>query len=547
MRAIGGALVLGGLLVMLAAIFAFSMIERPASFGDLKGRGHEWLTGSTVKFTRNWFREGARPLRFAMLENPRSIEFPDLRSREPYVSYPVGCLLPVYGVSLLMRREPSPAMVMGVNLAGHFLGALGIFAIVALGLKELGVALVARVVLGLLAFLFYVFLPGPMYWLQNVYFSDQAILPIVVAAWLLEILDQRSSGPGWGIAQSLVVGWGVFTDWLMVPVAAALLLSKMSTRWRGLSPPARIGRSLLFLLPALAAVALFAIQVGGLDGFGSLRGKLLNRTGLAAGTTFHFSQLYERFWKVYLPTNFGGAIAPWLLAISLVVVAVLYLEGRRRGGPVDTGSSSLSRLSLLMIVPPAVHCLVFWQHSVDHSFTPLRFLPAFACVPLVFVPFLVLRRLGLDARDRRVSLAVMVIATNALVFLAGGHRMSGVAREREPANPRLGTSVGQLARYDEVLFSPDFEIPANPPELLAYSMKRVYPLVAPESLSARIASLPSAAQVRLVFLREPELAWQPLLEQARREDAAPLITYRLGAVSDLRHESTREESAPRRP
>src|SRR5262249_38953297 len=127
---VGRALAVMGTLVALIATFWTSVGERRSRFGDLEGRGHEWLTGSAVKFTRNWYREGAWTLRFAMLENPRSIEFPDVASRQAYVSYPVGCLLPISLVSWVLHREPSPALVMSVNLVGQLVGALAAFAIV---------------------------------------------------------------------------------------------------------------------------------------------------------------------------------------------------------------------------------------------------------------------------------------------------------------------------------------------------------------------------------------------------------------------------------
>ena len=532
---IGRGVGIGGLLLLLGAIFWLSVLERQPRFGDLQGRGHEWLTGSAVKFTRNWFREGAWNLRFAMLENPRSIEFPDLRSRQPYVSYPVGCLLPVYATSMLTRREPSPALVMSVNLASHFIGALAIFAIIALALEELGLAASARVSFALLGFLFYVFLPGPFYWFQNVYFSDQAIVPIALMAVLLEILDQRSGHSRWEIAQSLVVGWGVFTDWFMVPVAAALLVSKLTTGRRPLDLRAELARATRFLLPSALAVALFAIQVASLDGFASLKHKLLNRTGLTPGTPFHFSQLYDRFWMTYVPGNFGGDLAPWLLAASAVALLALSLGGRTRRGQRDPGAARVIEWSWLLLVPPIVHCLVFWQHSVDHSFTPLRFLPAFVCLPFVFLPLLLARRVGLEGWGRAI-LAVGLLSVGLLYLAGGRHRLDALERGRRPEIPAIGISLGHLARYEDVLFSPDFDVPTNPPELLSYSMKRVYPLGVPDSLAAAIAALPAQARIRMVFLQQPPPEWHILLQGARREDAGVLRSYDLGLVTDLRPE-----------
>jgi hypothetical protein len=38
----------------------------------------------------------------------------------------------------------------------------------------------------------------------------------------------------------------------------------------------------------------------------------------------------------------------------------------------------------------------------------------------------------------------------------------------------LGNSIHRNTNYSDIIFSPDFEIPLLPPQLLSYSMKRVY-------------------------------------------------------------------------
>ncbi len=529
-RVLGG-LRLAVLAALLAAGFVLSVVERRASFGVLEGRPHEWLTGSTVKFTKNWFHEGAWNLRFAMLENPRSIEFPDLKSREPYVSYPVGCLLPVYATSLLLKQPPSAALVMAIDLGNQLLGALAVFAIVWLALKDLGIAMGPRLVFGALAYLMYVGLPGPMYWFQNVYFSDQAILLPVLLSVLCEVVLDGGGSPGWLVAQSLVVGWGAFTDWLMVPVGATLLAKKLVTCWLPLDRGQKLARSVLFLLPSFLGVTLFLAQVASLQGFGALAGKFLNRAGLATSTNFHFSQLYTRFWKTYLPANFGGA-APWLLVLSVVTLGVLYFLYKRRGAPGDAPAEKLVRLSFLLVFPPLLHSLVFWQHTVDHSFTPLRFLPAFVCLPFVFVPLLVMRRFGAARRESSVLMIVAVAA--GLIYLASGHfRLEDLKRARRPELASIGTSLQEDARFEDVLFSPDLEVPANPPELLSYSMKRVYKLGTPAELALYVPYLPARARIRVVLLSEPQGEWRNFLAGVPPTERRGLLYYDLGSVSDL--------------
>jgi len=88
---------------------------------------HQWLSGSTLKFVNNWFEEGPVSLKFGMIENPNSIEFPTLLSRGPYPSYPPGTIIPVYVLAKIMGRELTPSLLMKYNLINHFLIAFFYF------------------------------------------------------------------------------------------------------------------------------------------------------------------------------------------------------------------------------------------------------------------------------------------------------------------------------------------------------------------------------------------------------------------------------------
>ncbi len=52
----------------------------------------------------------------------------------------------------------------------------------------------------------------------------------------------------------------------------------------------------------------------------------------------------------------------------------------------------------------------------------------------------------------------------------------------------IGDSIQKNTGYNDI-FSPNFEIPENPPQQLAYSMKRVYKMNSPNDLQAIIKKL----------------------------------------------------------
>src|SRR5262249_22091032 len=158
---------------------------------------------------------------------------------------------------------------------------------------------------------------------------------------------------------------------------------------------------------------------------------------------------------------------------------------------------------------------------------PLRFLPAFACLPFALVPILIARRLGWGHRARGVLAAALTVL--GLVFLAVCQgRMEGLERARRPEIPALGQSLARLTGLDDVALSPDFEVPINPPELLSYSMKRVYRVASPDSLASALERLPDRARVRLMFLREPDAAWARRLKSAPARDDGMVRAFDLG-------------------
>ncbi len=82
------ALAIGLLLGVAVLSFTHSVSLRKPWFCWYEHGRHQWLTASTLKFSRIWYHERPWTIRFAMLENPLSAEFRRLTQRRPYVSYP---------------------------------------------------------------------------------------------------------------------------------------------------------------------------------------------------------------------------------------------------------------------------------------------------------------------------------------------------------------------------------------------------------------------------------------------------------------------------
>lgn len=97
------------LILIASAVFGWSVWLRSPWFGRLFPgvHQHQNVSAHALKYARQWHEEGAFALRFGLFENPRSIEFPTLQSREPSYSFPPGSILPVHLAAELAGVEPT--------------------------------------------------------------------------------------------------------------------------------------------------------------------------------------------------------------------------------------------------------------------------------------------------------------------------------------------------------------------------------------------------------------------------------------------------------
>ncbi len=227
-KSLAACLVLLGFIV---GLFAYTVHARRPWFGKLSFEHHQWLTANTLRFARAWHAEGPWTLGFALLNEPQSVEFPTLLSRNPYVSYPPGFVLTAYAYSLVSEGAPTVSSLMGWNLINHGLIAVVLGTLSLIVLRRLGLDRGTATMLAAVPPTLELLLPGPLYWHQNVYFADQAVLLPYVLFILLEVIrdaypSARTSSTWW---QVLVIAWGIACDWLFVCLVGFAYLKRLST------------------------------------------------------------------------------------------------------------------------------------------------------------------------------------------------------------------------------------------------------------------------------------------------------------------------------
>ena len=470
-------------------LFQYTVKIREPWFGTLSSRHHQWLSGSTLKFSKIWYREGPLNLRFGMIENPESIEFPTLLSREPYPSYPPGSVLPIYLISKLRGHEPTASLLMGYNLSNHFLIAFFLSLTIFFFLLQLKFSYLTCFLLSIVPILLELLLPAPLYWHQNVFFADQAVILPFVLFILLEVIrgnikNRKMSGII-NILQGLLLFYGTLTDWLFVFVALAVYIKRIFNSEIRKDMYSFTKISVKYWFPSILALSLFIVQLYSLGiSPQAMINKLLYRTGLGAGGEKYIANFFGRFWEGHI-TNGYGAVAIVLLWGSLFLFILFFVyTGFQHFRKKQINKKVKKTLSLIgiLLIPCFMQIYFLKSHSWVHDFSTLKFSIPLAAIPFVLTPILIFSFLEGSERSyshhkRHIVLPIIIVCIimSVGIYLKNEHpRFKSFFPEPNKSYREIGEFISTNTQYKDIVFSPNFEIPINPPQQLSYSMKRVY-------------------------------------------------------------------------
>lgn len=497
------------------SLFQYTVKIRKPWFGTLSWvpDRHQWLSGSTLKFTKNWYREGPLNLKFGMIENPKSVEFPTLSSRVIYPSFPPGTILPIYLISKLRGQEPTPSLLMSYNLLNHFLIAFFLSLIIFFFLLQLKFSYLSSFILSIIPISLELLLPAPLYWHQNVFFAEQAvILPFVLFIFFEVIrgnIRSKKIFKSANFLQGLVLFYGILTDWLFIFVAATVYLKRILNKEMGESIYSCLKMNLKYWFPVILALSLFVFQLYSLGiKPQTMELKILYRTGLTdRGETniskvltnvFHYTtdiNFYNAFWKGYIAEAYGK-IAIYLLwgSLFLFLLSFIYVGFQYfRRKQIDEKIKKTLSLIAILLIPCFLQVCFFANHSAIHNYSALKFSIPLVTVPFILIPILIfsflkidLSRLYLklealkipsDNRKKNIKLPVIILC---LILLAGVYLkkeyldFKNFFPEPDKSFEVIGEFISANTQYKDVVFSPNFAIPSLPPQQLSYSMKRVY-------------------------------------------------------------------------
>ena len=486
------------------------------------GGTHSWLSGSTIKFVNNWLDEGAANLKFTNYEDPKSIEFETLEDREPYLSYPSGETFFVYLAAKMTGRQQ-------ITVAFLHKFQIVMFAIEALLLATFVYYFLAKtlnrksdlekIIIASLSAVLWMILPICSYYLPNIYYADQCVILWILGFLLLEYLLRANGNKNiWlKLLRCVILYSGILIDYYFWFFALMLFIAEVVEVWLKNGKKERwkkiLGVVLWFGIPTILALATYYIQLTLTeDWFGLMSAKFSERiVGEGRTTEWIFETIFYHFSQAF---TLDGGLAPCLLTLMVGtgLGGTIFLARKKKIAELikNPGISVVVCAALAIVL----QIYFFKQHSAIHEFSMIKVALLVALLPILmatvsYYAFGVRKSQALKIGKVTISnYLLLFLIAYLLVFVVTGVPTTTDKYSKERLGPidfTLEYAIRENTDYNDVVFSYSKEIPANPPQFLAISKKRVYKVENVEDISSKMSGLKEEAKVVLVIEKAKDL------------------------------------------
>ncbi len=548
------------LLIITIVMFSNTITIRKPWFGVLSDGGHQWITASTIKFTNNWVDEGPFKLKFGLIKIPDSVEFQDLSSREPYASYPPGALIPIYILSIIKGGEVTPALVMKYNLLLQFLITFILALTVFIFLRQLKFDQLNSFISALIPLLFMLYSPGTMYWFQNPYWSDQAVLLPVALFILLEVWSWGDPN-GWQkriilTGQLIVMFWGAYTDWYFIFVAFVVYIVRLLRGQLGKDISAIIKATVVYTLPVIIAMAFFLWHIYSMGIASELIYKFFERTGLNNEGSLIIDEFVQRFWYGSVVNGYGK-LAPALIQGSVLLFIITCAKWTLNKYRKITDQGEVGKVLAFLtclLAPSLLQLYMFRNHSAIHDFSALKLSLPLAVIPFILAPILLFYFFnrnandtfiqGLDLRHNRKKiqlkitvLPLMFILLLPLIKSPTVDYTPGINTYYTRLFPEPNTNyipVGKFIKdntnFNSIIFSEYFEVKSLPPQWLAHTKKMIYKVDSVTQILEKVHNISDSFSINLFYPNEQTLEasliyddLNPIVSDIRKHNGYTLV------------------------
>lgn len=486
-------------IIEIFAIFLFWLISIKIS-EPILNHSMPWLSSHTLSSMRAFEEWGFWKLLGASILVPYTPEFQNIditsltKSEGIYLSYPsLWLVLPYFTLKILspLGVQISPLSLEIYNLVtGRLFLSIVLYFIflevINLASVDARLGGLAKRIIAFTTTLCWMFSTPVLYWTQNDYFSDQAVLlPIYLTTLLL--LKKRfsiiSSSLSFRSVLGVLVFWGCSIDWYGWVATLILFgivwVNDFSEKKNSAKDFVFQYISLLFpvLLGILIALGIYLAQLFYFkDGFSQLLAVFIQRTSTQAdtGKALGFLDLLTGIYSHWLP-YIPGAKKLKFIFLPLVLVCSIFLYS----GLPQPVRKTIGLFITTITVVPLVQLFLLKQHSYTHAFSafkmafPISFF--LYLIPLMSMTILASRTTSSFSANT-FNFAVVAISSVLLVSVVSysSYKLLDFAGPSGTRNQQLEKMIASNFSTNHLLFSTNLSVSAFPPEPFWYTHRFVY-------------------------------------------------------------------------
>lgn len=443
-------------------LFAISIAIRYSNLKSPLTRQQEWQTGHVLTTLSVWEQNGIANHYFSPVwtfNNPADKitnslgGIKDKQGYTYYVSYPPFSFILPYFVFKITGQDVSVGGIRIFSLLIHFICALLIFLIVyRFGQKNL---LEDYFIPAYVAFCFYVFASGNLWFHSNFYFADSLVQVFVLG--LIYVFQSIFQQPETKTTKNIFLLFtlaflGSYTEWLALFVAFFILLFFV---FKSFKNKIYIKYSLSVFAATILSLGLTVIQYSCVAGFSVLKNysllKFSSRSGFNEktaidGTSIYNLQSYKAIYSNYLVNyNYLGSFA---LLCGFAFLMLYFVNHKTK--KVKFEFNPLLVISLLAFTVISHH-VVFFNFTAIHDVSTLKItLPI--CLFVGYFFSLVFAYAGDVSKKITQAFSILFCATFIFYSSQEYQRLNSDASDKH-FQKLTGEAVAKYANSDELVFT----------------------------------------------------------------------------------------------
>lgn len=466
---------------------------------------NEWVTASSLRIVNSWLTDGIIKDNFVMYEDFASVEFENNSNRSAYVSYPPGSLIPLFlSARIIGKEEISVAFIKTFAQYQYYLSvlflALFFYAcLITLELKSKPLIILLPITLSTL----WSFLPFNVYYMKNVFFSDQAVIPLSIIFFLIEVLlcNKRLTHyrKPLQILSAMILFVGLLNDYYFFCIAVVVCFARIINAFQNHPDKSFLNNVVsdtwMTILSLICAASLFFIQLLSVPNGLKLLAITFNiRTG--SGVEHGGIQLLAIH---HFNVGFSVFFLPILIGVTIFCVIFPFIRNK-----FSEKMQMVIRWLSIITLSSVLHTAILREHSIVHEFSMLKYNLVFTFMIFTIIYWLYARYITSSFKIiKKYSVLMLIIISCLSIYGLNDlihYNKKFYNKRMDGADHSIAEFIRRNTNYYDVVYSPDFEINVNPPQDLAISRKRIYKILSLDEIPVK--ELPDHAMINVLISKE---------------------------------------------